>query len=80
VNGNALTDSYTAARPQYNPGSWVVPADSVFVLGDNRNSSDDSRRWGYVPTSYIVGRALVVYWPFNDAKILSHPDIVKASP
>jgi signal peptidase I len=40
----------------------VVPADSYFVLGDNRNDSEDSRYWGFVPRSAIVGRPLLVYF------------------
>jgi signal peptidase I len=40
----------------------VVPPDSYFVLGDNRNDSEDSRYWGFVPRSAIVGRPLLVYF------------------
>jgi signal peptidase I len=40
----------------------VVPADSYFVLGDNRNDSEDSRYWGFVPRSAMVGRPLLVYF------------------
>jgi signal peptidase I len=40
----------------------VVPADSYFVLGDNRNDSEDSRYWGFVPRAAIVGRPLLVYF------------------
>jgi signal peptidase I len=47
-------------------GELTVPADSYFVLGDNRNDSEDSRYWGFVPRSAIVGRPLVVYFSLND--------------
>ncbi len=40
----------------------IVPANSYFVLGDNRNDSEDSRYWGFVPRSAIVGRPLLVYF------------------
>ena len=40
----------------------IVPQDSYFVLGDNRNDSEDSRYWGFVPRSAIVGRPLLVYF------------------
>lgn len=43
----------------------VVPPDSYFAMGDNRDNSLDSRYWGFVPRSNIIGRALYVYWSFN---------------
>jgi signal peptidase I len=43
-------------------GDVTVPANEYFVLGDNRNDSEDSRYWGFVPRSAIVGRPLLVYF------------------
>jgi signal peptidase I len=43
-----------------------VPPDSYFVLGDNRNDSEDSRYWGFVPRSAIVGKPFLVYFSLND--------------
>lgn len=43
------------------PPQWVVRNDQYFVLGDNRNSSVDSRMWGFVPAGHIVGKAVLVY-------------------
>jgi signal peptidase I len=43
-------------------GELVVPAGSYFVLGDNRDDSQDSRYWGFVPRANIVGRPLLIYW------------------
>jgi signal peptidase I len=73
VNGIELSEPYIAAVPDYG-GEWIVPADSVFVLGDNRNNSSDSHSWGYVPITDLVGKALVVYWPPRSVKVLAHPD------
>ncbi|MEP7271441.1 MAG: signal peptidase I [Acidobacteriota bacterium] len=43
----------------------IVPPNSYFALGDNRDNSLDSRYWGFVPRSNVIGRALYVYWSFN---------------
>ena len=46
-------------------GEITVPAGDYFVLGDNRNESDDSRYWGFVPRSLIVGKPVMVYFSFR---------------
>ncbi len=43
----------------------AVPPDQYFVLGDHRNSSNDSRNWGFVPRDYIYGKAIFSYWPMS---------------
>ena len=50
-----------------NHGELTVPPYSFFVLGDNRNDSEDSRYWGFVPASAIVGKPLLVYFSLNQA-------------
>jgi signal peptidase I len=47
-------------------GELTVPADSYFVLGDNRNDSEDSRYWGFVPRAAIVGKPFLVYFSLKD--------------
>ncbi len=77
VNGQPLTEPYIAAPPLYT-GEWVVPADSLFVLGDNRNDSSDSHSWGMLPLKEIVGKAIFIYWPFPEWKLIDHYDFTKA--
>jgi signal peptidase I len=45
--------------------SYAVPPRNYFALGDNSQNSLDSRWWGPVPEENLVGRGLLVYWPFN---------------
>ncbi len=78
VNNRPLTEPYISAPPQYT-GTWTVPEDKLFVLGDNRNQSSDSHSWGFVPLENLVGKALVIYWPLDQFKILSQPLIVNAA-
>ena len=78
VNNRPLTEPYISAPPQYT-GTWTVPEDKLFVLGDNRNQSSDSHSWGFVPLENLVGKALVIYWPLDQFKILSQPLIVSAA-
>jgi signal peptidase I len=65
VDGARLTERYLHADYRgHETGSWGrVPADSYFLMGDNRRMSCDSRRWGAVRREDIIGRADVTYWP-----------------
>ena len=54
----------TLQQSTYN-GELVVPPDHYFAMGDNRDNSLDSRYWGFVPKSNMIGRPLVVFWSFN---------------
>jgi signal peptidase I len=46
-------------------GEIVVPDNSVFAMGDNRDNSLDSRYWGFVPRENIIGKPLIIYWSYN---------------
>jgi signal peptidase I len=64
VNGSPLREPYVEpARRDAVSGSWRVPRDAYFVLGDNRRESCDSRVWGAVPEQRLIGEVFVTYWP-----------------
>ncbi len=64
INGEPVSEKAYALKPDFgNYGQVTVPAQEYFVLGDNRNNSEDSRFFGYVPRANIIGRALFIYWP-----------------
>jgi signal peptidase I len=65
VDGQVLTESYVAESTNGVMASRLVPEDSVFVMGDNRGQSNDSRSFGPVSVSSVVGRAFVSYWPLS---------------
>ncbi len=54
-----------AFRLRDNYGPYTVPEGHFFVMGDNRDNSNDSRAWGTVPAHFVKGRALLVYWSFD---------------
>jgi signal peptidase I len=53
-------------RERYGP--VTVPADQYFVMGDNRDNSQDSRYWGFLPRDYIKGKALIIYWSYESGR------------
>ena len=77
VNGMKLEEPYIAQSPVYN-GEWTVPEGQLFVLGDNRNDSKDSHQWNYLPMENIIGKALLIYWPPSEWKLINHTEEVFA--
>jgi signal peptidase I len=55
-------------------GKWVVPTGQLFLMGDHRSNSADSREFGPVDISAVIGRAWLRYWPINTFTILPTPD------
>jgi signal peptidase I len=79
INDLPLKEPYIAAPPDYS-NTWTVPAGQLFVLGDNRNNSADSHAWGFLPQGNILGKALVVYWPFSNFMVIPSDQSVLAAP
>jgi signal peptidase I len=88
INGKALDEPYvqfleppsTEGAPRVDDlreeyGPVTVPAGQYFMMGDNRDNSQDSRFWGFMPASYVKGQALFIYFSFEEdasvAKLLS---------
>ncbi|MEO5919027.1 MAG: signal peptidase I [Candidatus Limnocylindrales bacterium] len=84
VNGVVLDEPYIftladGAQQQSHPTPggatrWVVPTGELFVMGDHREDSADSRNFGPIETSNVIGRAWLRYWPFDRLGVLPVPE------
>jgi signal peptidase I len=65
LDGNPLKEDYIAEPPAYQMPAVRVPEDQLFVMGDNRNNSNDSHAWGFLPKQNVIGHACFRFWPIN---------------
>lgn len=79
INGVRISEPYLETQTQQG-GEWTVPQDALFMMGDNRNNSSDSRAWGMVPLENVIGKAFMVYWPPDKWEVLSMSYAVAAEP
>jgi signal peptidase I len=63
VDNQPLTEKYIAENPNYELPPVRIPNHSLFVMGDNRNNSNDSHIWGFLPEKQVIGRAIFRFWP-----------------
>ena len=70
LNGLMKEENYTLEPIGYSLEKITVPENSYFVLGDNRNNSADSHVWGFLPKQNIIGKAVLVIFPFNRIKTM----------
>ena len=81
VNGNKIDEPYTNGKESYPLAHtaidadvsfpYIVPSGELWVMGDNRTASQDSRYFGSIPANSVTGRAALIYWPISDIKALS---------
>jgi signal peptidase I len=76
VNGVRLDEPYVTMAQQFSgrhaSGAWAVEEGQLFVLGDNRAGSSDSRDWGVLDEDYVIGKAWISYWPPQEWGIVPH--------
>jgi signal peptidase I len=70
LNGTLLDEPYIAEPPISDFGPLRVPKGYIFMMGDNRNNSDDSRGWGPLPLENVVGKAFLIFWPLQRIQLL----------
>ncbi len=72
INGKPLPEDYILSTPKYTVAPVTVGPNEVYVLGDNRNNSNDSHAWGLLDQDLIVGKAVLRFWPLDKIALISH--------
>lgn len=65
LDGAPIAEDYIAEPPAYQMLPARVPEDQLFVMGDNRNNSNDSHMWGFLPKQNVIGHAFFRFWPLS---------------
>jgi signal peptidase I len=79
IDGVYIQEPYLVSDT-HQGGEWTIPQDSLFVMGDNRKNSSDSRSWGVVPIENVIGKAIVIYWPPEKWELFNISYAVAAEP
>jgi signal peptidase I len=89
INGTELDESYTFGQPDEpaqpttvsgDEDRWVIPTGELFLMGDHRTNSADSRTFGPVSSEQVIGRAWLRYWPIDVFGILPTPTYPELAP
>jgi signal peptidase I len=80
INDQPIDEPYIRPAPGQSFGPVVVGKDQLFVMGDNRGNSSDSRVFGMLPMKNVIGRAWLRYWPPRDWGFIRHYDLKKQLP
>jgi signal peptidase I len=73
VDDLPLSESYITELPDYELSPIRVPEQMLFVMGDNRNNSNDSHIWGFLPQANVIGRANLRFWPLSTFTMIRNP-------
>jgi signal peptidase I len=71
VDGQTLHEPYIRVPFNFEINTWKLGPNQYFVMGDNRDNSLDSRSWGLLDKSYIVGKVVAVYWPVTNWEFIN---------